>query len=83
MRRELDAVLQLASYLTTLIDARAGNYGRCLFLDFSSAFNTIWVAKLVEKLTHFDPHVTSWASCSLTDHTQYTKFNSDCSRRAA
>ena len=80
-RSTQDAVLQLASYVTKFIDARAGNHSRCLFLDFSSAFNTICVAKLVEKLTHLDPNVTSWISSFLTDRTQYTKFDSDCSRR--
>ena len=46
--------------------------GACFWI-----FHPICVAKLVEKLTHFDPNVTSWISSFLT---QYTKFDSDCSR---
>ena len=42
-RSTQDAVLCLTTTITNFIDKAASNYARCLFLDFSSAFNTIRV----------------------------------------
>ena len=53
-RSPQDAVLQLITTVTTCIDAKASNSSRCLFLDFSSTFNTINVSLLIDKLQHLD-----------------------------
>ena len=61
-RSTQDAVLQLITTVTTCIDAKATNLSRCLFLDFSSAFNTINASLLINKLQHLDLRVTKWVS---------------------
>jgi len=46
-RSTQDALLCLTTTITDFIDKKASNYARCLFLDFSSAFNTIHVPDLI------------------------------------
>lgn len=53
-----------------------GGTVRILFLDFSSAFNTIWPLLLQGKLVRMqvDPHQVSWITSYLTDRPQYVKM---------
>ena len=81
-RSTQDAVLELLTSVTTFIDARVGNLTRCLLLDFSSAFNTINVARLVEKIKHLDPKITTWIASFLSNRTQYTKCGTNRSLSA-
>mgnify|MGYP001793022996 CR=1 FL=1 len=54
-RSTQDAVLELLTSVTPFIVARLGDLTRYLLLDFSSAFNTKNVVRLVEKIKHLDP----------------------------
>ena len=52
-------------------------YARLLFMDFSSAFNTIVPHFLLEKLQemHVNPVMIKWYNAFLTDRTQQVKIN--------
>jgi hypothetical protein len=80
-RSTQDAVLQLITTVTTCIDAKATNLSRCLFLDFSSAFNTINVSLLIDKLQHLDLRVTKWVSSFLSNRIQYTQVDGKLSEK--
>ena len=80
-RSTQDAVLMLLTEITSFIDRKASNYARCLFLDFSSAFNTINVTILIDKLTHLDPKIVGWVSDFLSNRMQFTIMNSCRSTR--
>ena len=71
-RSTQDALLCLTTTVTNFIDKKASNYARCLFLDFSSAFNTIHVPDLISELSHLDSNVTEWIYSFLTKRTQRT-----------
>ncbi len=62
--RSTDAISQVLHSSLTHIDSKNGNYVRLLFIDYSSAFNTIVPTKLAVKLS--DLNITS----SLCDWTQ-------------
>ena len=70
-----DALLCLTTTVTNFVDKAAANYARCLFLDFSSAFNTIDTAFLISQLAHLDPNVTQWVASFLTSRVQRTMVN--------
>ena len=54
-RSTQDAVPRcLTTTVTNFIDQNSSYYARCLFLDFSSAFNTIDVRHLLPELKHLD-----------------------------
>ena len=65
-------MLCLTTTVTNFIDKQACNYSRCLFLDFSSAFNTINVSHLIPKLQHLDCNVTGWIASFLSGRVQRT-----------
>jgi len=71
-RSTQDALLCLTTNVTSFIDKNASNYTRCLFLDFSSAFNTISIPDLITQLTHLDSNVTEWIYSFLTNKVQST-----------
>ena len=71
-RSTQDAVLCLTTTITSFIDKSPSNYARCLFLDFSSAFNTINVEYLIPLLNHLDSNVTAWIASFLSNRTQRT-----------
>ena len=71
-RSTQDALLCLTTTITNFIDQRASNYARCLFLDFSSAFNTIHVPDLISELAHLDSNVTEWIYSFLSNRVQRT-----------
>jgi len=63
-----DAILYLLHRAHSHLDQGSGTV-RILFLDFSSAFNTIQPLALQEKLTRMrvDPCLVAWISSHLTD----------------
>ena len=71
-----DAILVLVDSIYKHID-RPRTYCRTLFVDFSSAFNTIQPIILLNQLSHMhvNSHITSWISNFLKDRTQYVKLN--------
>lgn len=70
-----DAVLCLLTHVSEFIDRRDYHHARCLFLDFSSAFNTINVDILMQRLTHLDIYVYNWIYSFLTARPQFTSTN--------
>lgn len=57
---------------------RPAAYARILFIDFSSAFNSIQPHKLLEKLVELrvNPFIVKWYYSFLTNRKQEVKFNS-------
>ena len=53
-RSAQDALICLTDYIISHTDARPANYARCLFIDFSSAFNTLRPSVLVETLQRLE-----------------------------
>ena len=74
-RSTQDAVLCLLTNIIQFIDLQASNYARCLYLDFSSAFNTINVDKLMLRLSHLNSNVSNWIYSFLSARVQYTSIN--------
>ena len=68
-RSTQDALICLTDYIILHIDARAANYARCLFIDFSSAFNTLRPSILVETLQRLevDGNIIGWLNSFLTN----------------
>ena len=66
-----DAVLSLVQYTHSHLET-SGSFVRILYVDFSSAFNTVQTHLLVQKLSdmHINPYLTLWVSDFLTDRTQ-------------
>ena len=56
-----------------------GNYCRTLFVDFSSAFNTIQPRILIEKLLHMNvnKHICAWILEFLTNRPQFVRLRID------
>ena len=79
-RSTQDAVLCLTTTVTNFIDQNSSYYARCLFLDFSSAFNTIDVRHLLPELKHLDSNVINWIASFLTGRTQRTVVNNIMSK---
>ena len=78
-RSTQDAVMCLTTTITNFIDKAQTNYARCLFLDFSSAFNTIRVEYLIPLLQHLDTNITNWIISFLSNRRQQTIVNSTLS----
>ncbi len=71
-----DAISHILHSSLTHIDSSNGNYARLLFIDYSSAFNTIVPTKLTNKLTglglnHLTP--ATWIQDFLTGRPQVVK----------
>lgn len=66
-----DAVLSLLHYTHSHIE-NGGAYARILYVDFSSAFNTVQTHLLVQKLKEMQvsPYLTLWVADFLSDRTQ-------------
>ena len=62
----------MPDYIISHVDPKATNYARCLFIDFSSAFNTIQPKILVEALQNLpvDGNIIGWIDSFLTNRTQ-------------
>ena len=69
-----DAVLVLLHHLHQHLN-RPNTYVRVLFVDFSSAFNTIQPHLMIQKLRHMNvsPELVLWVHDSLTKRNQYVK----------
>ena len=78
-RSTQDALAYLMTTITTHIEKDSKNIARCLFLDYSSAFNTISVEKLVKRLDHLDRNIVNWIFSFLTNRLQYTYANDSLS----
>ncbi len=68
-----DAISQVLHSSLTHIDSKNGNYVRLLFIDYSSAFNTIVPTKLAIKLSDLGLNTTLWLDPRLP-HRQTTKW---------
>ena len=70
-----DAILYLLHRIHSHLDKGRGTT-RILFLDISSAFNTIQPPMLQDKLNRMevDPHPVAWISSYLTDRPQYVRL---------
>ena len=76
-----DAVLTFLDLVYSHIDLPR-NYCRILFVDFSSAFNTIQPHILIDKQRNMllEPILSLWILDFLTNRTQYVKFNETLSQ---
>ncbi len=70
-----DAISQVLHSSLTHIDSKNGNYVRLLFIDYSSAFNTIVPTKLADKLTDLglNTSLCDWIQDFLTARPQVVK----------
>ncbi len=70
-----DAISQVLHSSLTHIDSKNGNYVRLLFIDYSSAFNTIVPTKLAVKLSDLglNTSLCDWIQNFLTARTQVVK----------
>ncbi len=70
-----DAVNMGLHYILQHLD-KPGNYGRILFVDFSSAFNTIMPDLLSDKLTELSvpTSICQWITSFLTDRQQLVRL---------
>ncbi len=71
-----DAISQVLHSSLTHIDSKNGNYVRLLFIDYSSAFNTIVPTKLAVKLSDLGLNTTlcDWIQDFLTGRPQVVKM---------
>ncbi len=71
-----NAISQVLHSSLTHIDSKNGNYVRLLFIDYSSAFNTIVPIKLAVKLTDLglNSSLCDWIQEFLTDRPQVVKM---------
>ena len=71
-----DAVATLVHIITKHLD-KPKTYARALFLDFSSAFNTIQTDILVSKMVQreLNPYLIHWYASFLTNRVQIVKVN--------
>ena len=67
-----DALMMLLDNVSKHLDVNAQNYTRAVFIDFSSAFNTIDSTLMIERLKDKNIHsnITAWISSFLTQRTQ-------------
>jgi hypothetical protein len=67
-----DALIVLLDKVTNHLDQNAQNYTRAVFLDFSSAFNTLDASLMIEKLLAKGVHdnIINWIWNFLTERTQ-------------
>ncbi len=70
-----DAISHILHFSLTHIDSNNGNYVRLLFIDYSSAFNTIVPIKLASKLTDLglNSSLCDWIQDFLTGRPQVVK----------
>ena len=72
-----DAILTMLHHLLTHLD-KPKTYARVLFIDFSSAFNTIQPHLLMQKLLTMDvsPSLVLWIHSFMTGRPQYVRLGS-------
>jgi len=76
-----DAVMVLIDKVSQHLDSNAQNYTRAVFIDFSSAFNTIDGTIMIDRLKDKNVHqnIISWVSSFLTNRRQYVSVNGEIS----
>ena len=76
-----DALITLLDKITEHIDRAAGNYVRAVFIDYSSAFNTINPTSLIHKMVKkaIDNNIINWTYNFLTTRSQRVKANGEIS----
>ncbi|KAK1803914.1 hypothetical protein P4O66_003854 [Electrophorus voltai] len=76
-----DAIAHLLHTTLTHLDERRGNYVKMLFVDYSSAFNTIIPSLLTTKLEDLGLHTSlcDWISNFLTDRPQSVRVGNSAS----
>ena len=76
-----DALIVFSNYIIISHLDKANTYCRILFIDFSSAFNTIQPHLLVKKLNTFNvnKHIIAWVLEFLSNRPQYVFFNENSS----
>ncbi len=74
--RSTDDAISILHSCLTHIDSKNGNYVRLLFIDYSSAFNTIVPTKLAVKLSDLglDTSLCDWIQDFLTGRPQVVKM---------
>jgi len=79
--RSVDDAVAMALHLSLQHLDRSGTYVRMLFLDYSSAFNTIRPGKLIKKLVHLGVPTTTcnWVLDFLTNRQQRVRIGSNIS----
>ena len=72
-----DAVITFNDILRSHLDSPSGRHARILFVDFSSAFNTIQPHILMQKLIdmNVNSNIILWIHEFLTNRVQYVNFN--------
>uniref|UniRef100_A0A669C6E4 Reverse transcriptase domain-containing protein n=1 Tax=Oreochromis niloticus TaxID=8128 RepID=A0A669C6E4_ORENI len=81
VKRSLDGAINMALHFTLQHLDSPGTYARILFVDFSSAFNTILPDHLQGKLSHMnvpDP-ICRWITDFLTDRKQHVRLGKNVS----
>ena len=70
-----DALISLLDTVTEHLDRNAKNSVKALFIDFSSAFNTINPATMIRKLQTYDiqSNITNWVFDYLTNRKQHVQ----------
>ena len=70
-----DAINTLLQYITSHLDKRTPTYVRSLYIDYSSAFNTMQPHLLINKLKEYcvHPSLQLWILNFLTNRIQYIK----------
>ena len=71
-----DAVMSFIHYTHEHLDKKDSSYVRILYVDFSSAFNTVQTHLLAQKLNnmHVNSNLNLWVCDFLTDRTQAVKY---------
>ncbi|XP_076849645.1 uncharacterized protein LOC143497901 [Brachyhypopomus gauderio] len=74
--KKSDAIAYILHTILTHLDNGKGNYAHLLFVDYSSAFNTIVPSRLVMKLCDLglNHSLCSWVQSFLTDRPQVVKM---------
>ena len=81
--RSTDDAIATALHLTLSHLERPGTYARLLFVDYSSAFNTIVPSILVAKMTElgFSPPICTWVGDFLTGRPQVVRVGKHTSQQ--
>lgn len=68
-----DALLVTNYILLKFLDENCGSMVKILFLDYSSAFNTVLQNQLLNKIQDKNPHLAQWIYSYMTGWCQYVK----------
>ena len=76
------AIIKLLDFITSSFE-NGSEYVRCLFVDFSKAFDTVDHVILIDKLDKLDipQNIRNWIVRFLTGRSQVVKFNGTLSRK--